>query len=71
MALRPFLSFDGEERSSSHREKVPEDRPRKKQEKTVFYRLPSSGGEAVRAFELPFRLIPLKKYQQTAMRSQP
>ncbi len=55
------LIFDGERTVLFSSERFPEDQAEKGKEKTVFYRLSTSGGEAERAFELPFQVDSIKK----------
>ena len=58
-----LLSFDSEDTLLFASSRKHEDRPEKNQEKTVFYRLPLQGGEAVRAFELPYSVGSIKKME--------
>ena len=61
-----LLSFDSEDTLLFASSRKHEDRPEKNQEKTVFYRLPLQGGEAVRAFELPYSVGSIKKMEDGA-----
>ena len=53
--------FDDEETILFAAQRTEEDKPEKLKEKTVFYRLSLKGGEAFRAFEIPYSVDSIKK----------
>ncbi len=58
------LMFEDENTVLFSSERVPEDRAEKNEEKTVFYRLSLQGGEAERAFEIPYSVDGIRKISE-------
>ena len=55
------LVFDDEETVLFSSERKPEDKAKELEEKTVFYRISLKGGEAERAFEIPYAVDRFRK----------